>query len=190
MTSSEQTPESTPGAPASMIDENGLVLPVEGRELSPLEQAIRAGQTGEGDMNEVIGQFVNALVVVPTATEVNEDLNEMQPVLFDRDGTPMLAAFTNVDRIANAVVEVAQFAIQIPAAELVQAIPENTGLVINPGNHEGFEMLPEGVAQLANDLRGMMASMQEQQGMQAAMEPQTPAEAPQTKISPSQIPHF
>ncbi|GAA4670860.1 SseB family protein [Frondihabitans cladoniiphilus] len=167
---------------ASNVDENGLVRPVEGRELSPLEQAIRDGQAGTGEMNEVIGQLVNALVVVPTATEVNQDLNEMQPVLFDRNGTPMLAAFTNVDRIANAVVEVAQYAVQLPAAELIQAIPAETGLVINPGNTEGFEILPEGVVQLINDVRGMLAALEEQQ---QAEQPTTPS-----KVSPSQIPNF
>lgn len=155
------------------------------REPTALEAAIRSGQAGTADMNDVLAQFVNALIVVPTATEVTEDMNDLQPVLFDREGTPMLAAFSHIDRVPNEVIDVAKYAVEIPAAELVQAIPAETGLVINPGNVEGFEMLPEGVQQLANDVRGMISAMEQAQGEQAEGESSTP-----TKIDPSAIPNF
>jgi hypothetical protein len=132
----------------------------ENREPTPLEQAIAKGQAGEGDMNSVLAEFVNAEIVVPTAVEAEESLNELQPVLFDREGTPMLAAFTHADMIGDQVREVAGHSATIHAAELVQAIPPQTGLVINPGNPEGFEMLPEGVAQLADDVRELVAAHQ------------------------------
>jgi hypothetical protein len=109
----------------------------ENREPTPLEQAIAKGQAGEGDMNSVLAEFVNAEIVVPTAVEAEESLNELQPVLFDREGTPMLAAFTHADMIGDQVREVAGHSATIHAAELVQAIPPQTGLVINPGNPEG-----------------------------------------------------
>jgi len=72
----------------------------------------------------------------------------------------MLAAFTHADMIGEQVKGVAEFQATVPAAELVQAIPAQTGLVVNPGNREGFEMLPEGVAQLANDVRELVAAHQ------------------------------
>jgi hypothetical protein len=155
------------------------------RESTPLELAIAQGQAGQADMNDVIGQFVNALIIVPTATEVTEDMNDLQPVLFDREGTPMLAAFTHLDRVPEQVIEVAKYAVEIPAAELVQAMPTETGLVINPGNTEGFEMLPEGVQQLANDVRNMIASMEAEQDQAQQQAPAAPS-----KIDPSQIPNF
>ncbi|WP_423923132.1 SseB family protein [Frigoribacterium sp. 2-23] len=132
----------------------------ENREPTALEQAISRGQAGEGDMNAVLAEFVNAQVVVPTATDAQESLNDLQPVLFDREGTPMLAAFTHADMIGEQVKGVAQYSAILPAAELVQAIPAQTGLVVNPGNSEGFEMLPEGVAQLADDVRNLVAAHQ------------------------------
>ncbi|GAB2967626.1 SseB family protein [Frigoribacterium salinisoli] len=127
------------------------------RDKTILEQAISKGQAGEGDMNAVLAEFVNSEVVVPSATEVTSDLNALQPVLFDRDGTPMLAAFTHEDRVGEQVRGVAPNTAVLHAAELVQAIPPQTGLVLNPGNSEGFEMLPEGVAQLADDVRRLVA---------------------------------
>jgi hypothetical protein len=130
----------------------------ENREPTALEQAISKGQAGEGDMNSVLAEFVNAEVVVPTATDAQSSLNDLQPVLFDREGTPMLAAFTHPDMIGEQVKGVAEFSATLPAAELVQAIPPQTGLVVNPGNREGFEMLPEGVAQLADDVRQLVAA--------------------------------
>ena len=130
----------------------------ENREPTALEQAISKGQAGEGDMNSVLAEFVNAEVVVPTATDAQSSLNDLQPVLFDREGTPMLAAFTHPDMIGEQVKGVAEFAATLPAAELVQAIPPQTGLVVNPGNREGCEMLPEGVAQLADDVRQLVAA--------------------------------
>ena len=132
----------------------------ENREPTALEQAIAKGQAGEGDMNSVLAEFVNAEIVVPTAVQAEESLNELQPVLFDREGTPMLAAFTHADMIGDQVREVAAHSATIHAAELVQAIPPQTGLVVNPGNTEGFEMLPEGVAQLADDVRELVAAHQ------------------------------
>lgn len=161
----------------------------ENREPTELEAAIRRGQAGEGDMNDVIAQFVNALIVVPTATEVTEDLNELQPVLFDRDGTPMLAVFSHIDLIPEQVAEVAGFAVQLPAAELVQAVPAETGIVVNPGNPEGFEMLPEGVQQLANDVRNMVAAMEAAQAEGADQGDDTPP-ASSAKVDPSAIPNF
>jgi hypothetical protein len=157
------------------------------RERTPLELAISEGQAGRGDMNDVIAQFVNALIVVPTATEVKDDLNDLQPVLFDREGTPMLASFSHVDMIPAEVIEVAQYAVQMPAAELVQAIPPETGLVINPGNVEGFEMLPEGVQQLANDVRGMIAAME---AAGSAPDGESAPSSGPAKVDPSAIPNF
>ncbi|MGA1812139.1 SseB family protein [Frondihabitans sp. 4ASC-45] len=157
----------------------------EARESTPLEAAIANGQAGQGDMNDVIAQFVNALIVVPTATEVTDDLNELQPVLFDREGMPMLAVFTHIDRIPPQVADVASYAVQLPAAELVQAIPAETGLVVNPGNPEGFEMLAEGVQQLANDVRNMVAAMEQAQTDEPAAPTTTPG-----KVDPSGIPNF
>lgn len=159
-----------------------LAGPATDRESTELETAIAMGQAGKGDMNDVIGHFVNSLLIVPTATEVTDDLNELQPVLFDREGTPMLAVFSHVDRIPQQVTEVASYAVQMPAAELVQAIPAETGLVVNPGNSEGFEMLPEGVQQLANDVRGMVAAMEEAEAQQQSSTP--------SKVDPSGIPNF
>ncbi|GAA4267012.1 SseB family protein [Frondihabitans peucedani] len=188
MTSSDDTttpddakaPETTAAAPAEAVDTDAA-----DREPTALETAILQGQAGQGDMNDVIGHFVNALVVVPTATEVTDDLNELQPVLFDREGTPMLAVFSHIDRIPEQVAEVASYAVQMPAAELVQAIPAETGLVVNPGSTEGFEMLPEGVQQLANDVRGLVAAMEEAQAEEQQQAPTTPS-----KIDPSSIPNF
>jgi hypothetical protein len=162
----------------------------ETREPTDLETAILRGQSGEGDMNDVIAQFVNALVVVPTATEVTDDMNELQPVLFDREGTPMLAVFSHIDRVPEQVAEVAAYAVQLPAAELVQAVPAETGIVVNPGSTEGFEMLPEGVQQLANDVRGMVAAMEAAQGaggQESAGDDTPPASS---KVDPSAIPNF
>jgi len=146
------------------------------REPTALEQAISKGQAGEGDMNSVLAEFVNSQVVVPTATDAQESLNDLQPVLFDREGTPMLAAFTHVDMVGEQVKGVAQYTAVLPAAELVQAIPAQTGLVVNPGNAEGFEMLPEGVAQLAGDVRALVAAHQAA-GSPEPGQPGTPAQA-------------
>ncbi|RKR74915.1 SseB family protein [Frondihabitans australicus] len=162
----------------------------ETREPTALEAAIRQGQAGASDMQEVISQFVNSTIVVPTATEVKDDMNELQPVLFDREGTQMLAVFTHIDRVPQQVAEVAGYAVELPAAEFVQAIPAEAGLVVNPGNEEGFEMLPEGVQQLANDVRGMIAAMAAAQGVNqddASSSDQPPAS---TKVDPSAIPNF
>lgn len=150
----------------------------ENREPTSLEQAVTRGQAGEGDMNAVLAEFVNSTVVVPSATEVTSDLNALQPVLFDREGTPMLAAFTHEDRVGEQVRGVAPHTATLHAAELVQAIPPQTGFVLNPGNAEGFEMLPEGVAQLAADVRRLVAEHE------AAGSPEAP---PVGAPSPDQV---
>jgi hypothetical protein len=162
----------------------------ETREPTALEAAIRQGQAGGADMQEVISQFVNAIIVVPTATEVTEDMNELQPVLFDREGIQMLAVFTHIDRVPEQVAQVANYAVELPAAEFVQAIPTEAGIVVNPGNEEGFEMLPEGVQQLANDVRGMIAAMAAAEGAGSSVDRGDDTPPSSSKVDPSAIPNF
>jgi hypothetical protein len=127
------------------------------REPTPLEQAIARGQAGETDMTAVLTEFINTVVVVPTATPLTPETDQLQPVLFDRDGVPMLAAFTHEDRIDEKVTSVADHV-------------AGTGLVINVGTTDGFEMMPEGVAQLADDVRRVI-DQEEQPGTSAPAAP-------------------
>ncbi len=122
------------------------------REPTPLEQAIARGQAGESDMTAVLTEFINTTVVVPTATPLTPETDQLQPVLVEG----AVRRVDHLDREAGGLrVEGEQLLAEVErdGAGLVQAIPEGTGLVINVGTTDGFEMMPEGVAQLADDVR-------------------------------------
>lgn len=123
------------------------------REHDPkteLDEAIGRATRGESDGGDVLGLFARAVVIVPSRAAVGENFEGFSPVLYDRDGTAMLAVFTSLARAA--IAGGARYAITIGTRDLLRMMPEGHGIVVNPGHREGFELPPDGVARLRRDL--------------------------------------
>lgn len=123
------------------------------RPPTDLERMIVLADAGHATMLDVLEVFATTTVVVPSATEVTDNLAQLQPVLFDVDGRSMLAAFTHVDQIAE-FGRVATFALSIAGRALLVSIPPGAGIVVNPSRSIGFELTPEGLTLFLAELLG------------------------------------
>lgn len=129
-----------------------MVNDVETRAPTDLERMIVLADAGRASMLEVLQVFVRSQIVVPSATEVSSNLDQLLPVLFDVDGCSMLAVFSHVDQIAE-FERLASFALTISGHSLLASIPPGAGVVVNPSRSIGFELTPEGLGAFLQELR-------------------------------------
>lgn len=113
-----------------------------------LESALAAGQRGEASIDEVMRVFVDWPLIVPSGTDFSTDADLFQPVVYDREGTPMMALFTSPDRL-HAVADLAPFWTTLAGSAVLQGAAPGTGFVVNPGSRLGLELAPEAVERYA-----------------------------------------
>lgn len=112
-----------------------------------IEQAIGEAKAGKRGIDAMLDTLLEGDLVVPSGAAVDPDGAGFQPVLFDRDGVPMVAVFTGTERIGE-VGALAKYALSIGARDLLSRVPPGHGVVINPGQDLGFEIDPTGLERL------------------------------------------
>ena len=146
-------PTAVPGIVAALdkvlADELEAAMPE--REPSELERAITALESGKGGAASVLSIFERTAVTVPTRADITESLSELDPIVLDFEGNPMLAVFTGTDLIGD-FAEHAQFALSINGGAMAEALSAGTGIVINPNRPLTFVITPEQVEGLHPDL--------------------------------------
>jgi hypothetical protein len=123
------------------------------RDPTDLERTIVLAQSGRATTVDVIESLAVSSVIVPSATELVDNLDQLQPVLFDVKGISMLAVFTHDDQIAE-FGRLAEFGVSIVGRSLLASMPPGAGIVVNPSRSIGFELLPEGIGLFLTELRG------------------------------------
>ena len=121
------------------------------RDPTELERPIVLAQSGRATTVDVLESLAVGQVIVPSATELVDNLDQLQPVLFDIDGVSMLAVFTHADQIAE-FGQLAGFGVSIVGRSLLASIPPGAGIVVNPSRSIGFELLPEGIGLFLTEL--------------------------------------
>jgi hypothetical protein len=106
----------------------------------------------QGERLDVIEAMLRSQLVVPSGGEIGPNFEGFVPVLFDRDGTPMLAVFTSLER-TTPVTKLAKYAITMTGRDLVIRMPGGHGIVLNPGHDVGLEILPEAIETILARLR-------------------------------------
>lgn len=110
------------------------------------------GRAMRGERLDVIEAMLRTQLVVPSGGDVGPGFEGFVPVLFDRDGTPMLAVFAALERMST-VTHLAKFAITMSGRDVVTRLPGEHGIVLNPGHDIGLEILPEAVETIIARLR-------------------------------------
>ena len=78
----------------------------------------------------------------------------MEPlVLANADGDPVLAVFSHPSRVDVQYLEAAPNVLGTQGAAIIANIGDELGMVINPGAAFGFEINPEGVANIKRDFK-------------------------------------
>lgn len=122
-------------------------------EFSPLnvfEAKLVQAQRGELATAELMASLISAELALPSGGAVAEDWSGFQPLLFSKNGVPMLACFSAKERLAD-YADMAPYCLVLKGQELLRRIPAGHGLVINPGQRVGFDISPEGIAQIVTD---------------------------------------
>jgi hypothetical protein len=121
------------------------------RDATELERMIVLAQADRVTGEAVLRVFADSTVVIPSGTPVSHNLGQLQPLLFDNDGSSMLAAFTHVDQIGD-FAELAAFSLTIVGRLLLVSMPPGAGLVLNPSRSIGFELPPEAIRLFVRDI--------------------------------------
>jgi hypothetical protein len=118
--------------------------------LNDFEFKLVQAQRGEIGVSDVLASLASAELALPSAGDVQEDWAGFQPLLFSKNGVPMLACFSAKERLAD-YADMAPFCLLLKGRELLRRIPAGHGLVVNPGQGVGFDVPPEGIVRIVAD---------------------------------------
>lgn len=122
--------------------------------LNELESQLARGRSEESGPVDVILALLNNEVFVLSRDEVKDESGSVEPLLLtNKEGGPMLAVFSHPSRVPEAYAETAPYALGLHGSTVIHSLGEDTGMVINPGHELGFEIDPEGVANIQRDFR-------------------------------------
>lgn len=120
--------------------------------LNDLESKL--AKAGQPDANpvDVILSFLNNEVYILSTDSLDAPDAAVEPlVLSNAEGQPVLAVFSHPGRVESHFLEAAPNVLGTHGAAILDSIGDELGLVINPGSEHGFEMGPEGIANVRRD---------------------------------------
>jgi hypothetical protein len=122
--------------------------------LNDLEEKLAKGGQPDASPVDVILSFLNSEVYIISSDGVDGEDSQVEPlVLANADGDPVLAVFSHPSRVDQQYLEAAPNVLGTQGAAIIANIGEELGMVINPGAAYGFEINPEGVANIKRDFK-------------------------------------
>jgi hypothetical protein len=118
---------------------------------NPLEQGLASVRSGLIELTEFLHTFVFAEIVVPSGTEPQADGSGFTPLLFEKNGFELVAAYTSGERVPT-VDGAYPYCLLIRGGEFLRRMSANYGLVINPGWSLGMEISPDGVRRMVDNM--------------------------------------
>lgn len=113
------------------------------RAATVLERAIARGQSGAVEPSTVLWVLASGAVVVLNEGEPPGDGFPSAPMIVTREGRSFLAVFSHEDLVG--VFAEGRRAVAVPAFELLRRVPDDAGLVVNPGSSLGLEVPADGL---------------------------------------------
>lgn len=131
-----------------------------------LEQRLAAAQAGQLSSDELLGFLLGAQVFLPVQDEQDPVLNiprstKARPLVVQaEDGTPVLVVFSSPDRAKTFSRDFPGFGggILVEFKWILENMGGGYAIALNPGSELGFDMEPEIVTQLAQDLAARQKS--------------------------------
>jgi hypothetical protein len=121
----------------------------DGTELDQLLQSYKAGDTPRLEM---VSKLVALPIILPSASEIDDAGAGYQPLVFDRMGTDMVAAFSN-EALAQKYADSHPHLNSITAGAFIELLKPEVGLVLNPHEDTSLEMVPDFLNKLRAALR-------------------------------------
>ena len=122
--------------------------------LNDLEEKLATGGQADANPVDVILSFLNSEVYIISSDTVEGMDSQVEPlVLANADGDPVLAVFSHPSRVDQQYLEAAPNVLGTQGAAIIANLGDELGMVINPGAAYGFEINPEGVANIRRDFK-------------------------------------
>ncbi|HEY1155950.1 MAG TPA: SseB family protein [Arthrobacter sp.] len=122
--------------------------------LNDLEEKLATGGQADANPVDVILSFLNSEVYIISSDTVEGVDSQVEPlVLANADGDPVLAVFSHPSRVDQQYLEAAPNVLGTQGAAIIANLGDELGMVINPGAAYGFEINPEGVANIRRDFK-------------------------------------
>ena len=119
--------------------------------MKDFDQALRTAAPGTIDGAKLLTRFAYEQLAVPSGGPVGEHFEGFIPAIVQRDGGNHLIAFSSVQRFRDEG-RLGGEAVAMPVREVLLRMPADVGIVINPGSSQGFELAPDAVAVLRDEL--------------------------------------
>lgn len=122
--------------------------------LNDLEEKLAQGDKPDASPVDVILSFLNSEVYIVSSDNVESLDSQVEPlVLANADGDPVLAVFSHPSRVDTQFLEAAPHVLGTQGAAIIGNIGDELGMVINPSAAYGFEINPEGIANIKRDFK-------------------------------------
>jgi hypothetical protein len=122
--------------------------------LNDLEEKLAVGEQPDANPVDVILAFLNNEVYIVSSDALEGADAQVEPlVLANSSGNPVLAVFSHPSRVAEQYLEAAPNVLGTQGAAILGNLGDDLGMVINPGAAFGFEIDPEGVANIRRDFK-------------------------------------
>lgn len=115
-----------------------------------LEIALLKAKSGFMAVPDLLRLFMDARVVIPSAAKIETNGAGFQPLEFTKEKVQMLGCFTTSQRIGEFVSR-APFYIEMTGKQLLERLPPQYGVVVNPGWTAGFDIPPQGIKEILTD---------------------------------------
>ena len=130
--------------------------------LNDLEEKLAVGEQPDANPVDVILAFLNNEVYIVSSDALEGADAQVEPlVLANSSGNPVLAVFSHPSRVAEQYLEAAPNVLGTQGAAILGNLGDDLGMVINPGAAFGFEIDPEGVANIRRDFKPADAAGQD-----------------------------
>jgi hypothetical protein len=128
--------------------------PMDLQPLNDLEEKLARGEQPDANPVEVILSFLNNEVYIVSSDTIDGPDSQVEPlVLANASGEPVLAVFSHPSRVAEQFLAAAPNVLGTQCSAIIGNLGDKLGMVINPGAVYGFEIDPEGVANIRRDFK-------------------------------------
>ena len=128
--------------------------PAEIEPLNDLEEKLATGNDPDANPVDVILSFLNNEVYIISSDALEGEDSQVEPlVLSNAEGNPVLAVFSHPSRVDQQFLDAAPNILGTQGAAIIGNLGDELGMVINPGSAFGFEIDPEGVANIRRDFK-------------------------------------
>ncbi|MCB5274590.1 hypothetical protein BJG92_02127 [Arthrobacter sp. SO5] len=124
------------------------------KPLNDLEEELARGEQPDANPVDVILAFLNNEVYIVSSDALEGEDSQVEPlVLANSAGLPVLAVFSHPSRVGEQYLAAAPNVLGTQGAAILGNLGDELGMVINPGAAFGFEIDPEGVANIRRDFK-------------------------------------